>query len=193
MGAVWPSGGGWVKEGSLRQGEECEIFKAQNLAYLEAMEVSIELKAATLTHADEVIALASAFHEEDGHPLRPTSPAAIRALLEGSPLGKIYLLRAGGETAGYCALCFTMSLEFGGVVTIVDDLYLAPGFRGRGLGSLVLRAIEEDARARSSVQLFLEVENANAGARRLYERHGFRVRDRHMMEKLLEPALAQNL
>ncbi|RZA04966.1 MAG: GNAT family N-acetyltransferase [Proteobacteria bacterium] len=165
--------------------KKARFSKARNLAYLGAMEPSIELKPATSAQAEEIIQLASAFHEEDGHPLRPSSPAAIRTLLAGSPLGKIYLLRSGGETAGYCALCFTMSLEFGGVVTIVDDLYLSPAFRGRGLGTLVLRAIEEDARARDSVQLFLEVEKANASARRLYERNGFRVRDRHMMEKLL--------
>jgi len=143
------------------------------------------LTRAELSHLPEVVAMAEAFHAEDGHPLKKSSPAAIRALLEGSPLGRISLLKVGKETAGYCAECFTMSLEFGGVVTIVDDLYVKPAFRARGLGSAVLKVIEEDARARGSVQLFLEVELANPRARRLYERHGFAVRERHMMEKLL--------
>lgn len=145
----------------------------------------LTLQPADLTHEKDVLAMAHAFHAEDGHPLKPSSPGAIRALLSGSPLGRIHLLRAGGEIAGYCAECFTMSLEFGGIVTIVDDLYLKPTFRGRGLGARTLALLEAGARARHSVQLFLEVENANEGARRLYERNGFRVRDRLMMEKLL--------
>lgn len=136
-------------------------------------------------HETELLAMASAFHEEDGHPLKESSPRAIRTLLEGSTLGQIFLLREGEETVGYCALCYTMSLEFGGVVMIVDDLYLKPEVRGRGLGSRILREIEAKARHEGVVQLFLEVEDANEGARRLYERHGFSVRRRHMMEKLL--------
>ena len=149
------------------------------------MEDELTLRPADLSHEEAIVAMARAFHAEDGHPLKASSPEAILTLLRGSPLGRIHLLRVRGEVAGYCAECFTMSLEFGGVVTIVDDLYLKPQFRNQGFGGRVLFLLEVEARARGSVQLFLEVENANSGARRLYERIGFAVRHRHMMEKLL--------
>ena len=145
----------------------------------------LTLRRAHAPDESAVLAMATAFHAEDGHPLRASSPSAIRALLAGSQLGQIFLLDHEGAPVGYCALCYTMSLEFGGVVMIVDDLYLQPAYRGRGLGGLVLREIEAKARRETVVQLFLEVENANTGARRLYERHGFSVRARQMMEKLL--------
>jgi GNAT superfamily N-acetyltransferase len=150
------------------------------------MEEELTLRVADLSHEQDVLVMARAFHAEDGHPLKESSPSAIRALLAGSPLGRIHLLQVGNEIAGYCAECFTMSLEFGGVVTIVDDLYLKPPYRGQGYGGRVLFLLEVEARARGSVQLFLEVENANIGARRLYERNGFSIRDRQMMEKLLQ-------
>jgi ribosomal protein S18 acetylase RimI-like enzyme len=145
----------------------------------------VKLVRAALAEEHEVLALAQAFHREDGHPLKASSPGAIRALLAGSPLGEIYLLEREGQVVGYCALCFTMSLEFGGLVVILDDLYVKPAERGAGVGRAALALVEAIARGRQAVQLFLEVEHANARAFRLYERCGFRRRERHMMEKML--------
>jgi ribosomal protein S18 acetylase RimI-like enzyme len=132
-----------------------------------------------------VFRMAEAFHREDGHPLAPTGPEAIRSLLKGSPLGAIYLLEEEGAALGYFALCFTMSLEFGGLVVILDDLYVLPEARGRGIGSQVLAKVEAVAAGRAAVQIFLEVEKANERAFGFYQRNGWRRRDRHMMEKML--------
>ena len=145
----------------------------------------VELTRAGLAEERIVLDLAHAFHAEDGHPLKASSPGAIHALLAGSPLGEIYLLAAAGRVVGYCALCFTMSLEFGGQVVILDDLYIKPEARGNGLGRSALAQVEAIARERKAVQVFLEVEHANDRAFRLYEHTGFRRRDRHMMDKML--------
>ena len=135
-----------------------------------------------------VLRMAKAFHQEDGHPLAPTGPEAIRSLLQGSPLGAIYLLEEEGAALGYFALCFTMSLEFGGLVVILDDLYVLPEARGRGIGSQVLAKVEAVAKEKEAVQIFLEVEKANERAFGFYQRNGWRRRDRHMMEKMLSPS-----
>lgn len=132
-----------------------------------------------------LLRLAEAFHEEDGHPLAKSGPEAIRALLQGSPLGGIYLMEEEGVALGYFALCFTMSLEFGGLVVILDDLYVAPEARGRGIGTQVLAKVEAVAAEKRAVQIFLEVEKANERAFGFYQRNGWRRRDRHMMEKML--------
>jgi ribosomal protein S18 acetylase RimI-like enzyme len=49
-----------------------------------------------------------------------------------------------------------------------------PPHRGRGLGTRLLALAEEQARARGLDRLSLIVFEANEGARRLYERHGYR-------------------
>lgn len=137
--------------------------------------------------ADEFILLemASVFHEEDGHPLSPGGPEAIRTLLRGSELGQIFVVEANGKIVGYFALCFTMSLEFGGRVVILDDLYLIPSERGKGHGSWIFAEVEKKAKERKAVQIFLEVERHNQAALRFYEKKGVRIRERHMMEKML--------
>jgi len=131
----------------------------------------------------QILALAQSFHREDGHPLSPTGPEAIEALLQGSPLGALYLVKDADELVGYFALCYTMSLEFGGLIVILDDLYLLPEVRGRGLGTAVLAEVEQEAVRLGAVQIFLEVEKANERAFALYERHGYRQRHRRMMER----------
>lgn len=139
------------------------------------------MRVAGIADREIVLEMAEAFHQEDGHPL--TSFAGIEALLAGSPLGRIYLIENGGAVVGYCALCFTMSLEFGGVVVILDDLYVKPRARGGGIGSRVIAEVQSLAQEMGAVQVFLEVENANERAFRLYERLGFAQRDRRMMDR----------
>jgi GNAT superfamily N-acetyltransferase len=143
----------------------------------------MEIRLANITDESAVLKMAHAFHQEDGHPLAMTGPQAIRSLLEGSPLGKIYLIQSGGQVAGYFALCFTMSLEFGGLVVILDDFYVQPESRGKGLGAQVIGRVEEMAREWKAVQIFLEVETANARAFAFYGKKGFSKRQRHMMDK----------
>ena len=47
--------------------------------------------------------------------------------------------------------------------------------RGEGIGSALMDAIEEQARASGSTRLFLDAAARNEGARRLYERRGMSV------------------
>jgi GNAT superfamily N-acetyltransferase len=53
----------------------------------------------------------------------------------------------------------------------LDHLYVAPGHTGRGIGSRLLELAKK--RHRGGLQLWTF--QVNAGARRFYERHGFRA------------------
>lgn len=145
----------------------------------------IQTRIAKPSETQLIVDMASAFHAEDGHPLSPTGPAAIAQLLEGSPLGEIHLVLEDRKIVGYFALCFTMSLEFGGLVVILDDLFIQSVARGRGLGAIVLEQVELIAKEKNAVQIFLEVEHANERAFSFYRRFGWQKRDRHMMAKNL--------
>jgi ribosomal protein S18 acetylase RimI-like enzyme len=47
--------------------------------------------------------------------------------------------------------------------------------RGDGIGSLLMEAVEERARASDSTRISLDVSAKNEGARRFYERHSMTV------------------
>jgi ribosomal protein S18 acetylase RimI-like enzyme len=62
-------------------------------------------------------------------------------------------------------------------------LAVLPTFRNRGLGRRLLERAEETARAERRRGMSLIVADANAGARRLYERAGYREAARRPMVK----------
>ena len=56
---------------------------------------------------------------------------------------------------------------------LVDGLCVVPTHRGRGIGSLLLAALYQEAAERGYRSIRLDVVATNARARALYERHGF--------------------
>lgn len=54
---------------------------------------------------------------------------------------------------------------------------IRPAFRNLGLGSLILKTVEQDLIKRGYKTLTLNVAKDNPRARRLYERHGYKVVD----------------
>ncbi|MBN1440780.1 MAG: GNAT family N-acetyltransferase [Anaerolineales bacterium] len=54
-------------------------------------------------------------------------------------------------------------------------LRIKPDFRGRGLGSRLIRSAEDELRRRGMDAASIGVEKENLRARTLYERHGYRV------------------
>lgn len=75
-----------------------------------------------------------------------------------------------GQVAGYALLCRTYTQEAGGVAVWVDELYVRPEFRGRGLGKSLFTALPEIAPA---ARYRLEIEPDNARAEKLYRQMGF--------------------
>lgn len=92
-------------------------------------------------------------------------------LMRSDAYAEAYLFEDAGQIAGYALLAKTWSQEAGGETVWVEELYILPEYRGRGLGSAFfafLRAHLHPARFR------LETEPDNLRAKALYARQGFR-------------------
>jgi putative acetyltransferase len=66
---------------------------------------------------------------------------------------------------------------------LLDDIWMAPRAQGQGTGALLLRAGEEAIGANGHAEARLECVAANAGARRFYERHGWRFSREFVTER----------
>lgn len=99
--------------------------------------------------------------------------------------GGAWLARAGEVPVGFGVLCCGFSLEYGGSDAFVDELFVLPGWRGRGFGGSLLDAMEASCRSRGIAALHLEVDHDNPDGRRLYLRRGFADHQRHLMTKWL--------
>lgn len=107
--------------------------------------------------------------------------SAMGDLLADPRLGRVAFIRGGDRRCGYLALCYGYSLEFGGRDGFVDELFIDPAFRNRGLGSQALTAACDLARADGVRVLYLEVRRDNLAAQRYYERLGFGARARYLI------------
>jgi len=61
---------------------------------------------------------------------------------------------------------------------LLDLLYVRPAARGQGVGTDLLRAAAEHVQTEGAEMLALEILESNAGAKRLYDRLGFRTIER---------------
>lgn len=132
-------------------------------------------------HLDRVVPLCAAFHLEADIALSDDARrAAIAPLLDGSPYGAIYLIGPPRAPIGYIVICFGWSVEFGGLDAIVDELYIRPGVRGRGIATEALIALPNALSSAGLRAVHLEVDRTNETAIKLYRRAGFQPRDQYM-------------
>lgn len=127
--------------------------------------------------------MAVAFNDEDGHPLSPTGRRALRALCAGTPYGLGFMIEQKGLEVGYLVIGLGFSIEFGGVDGFIDEFYVEPAHRGRGVGAAALTALDGMARRLKIRALHLEAMPRNDRAARLYARFGYKLSERHLMSK----------
>jgi ribosomal protein S18 acetylase RimI-like enzyme len=85
--------------------------------------------------------------------------------------GSVLAIRAGGGEA--CGICLASLVSRG--VGHITQICVTPEYRGRGLGYELLRRSLVGLAAHGCRQVTLTVTSANAEARQLYERSGFRT------------------
>jgi len=129
------------------------------------------------------------FYDLDGHAFDPAiARRAFTELIEQESYGRVWLIRLAEVAAGYVVVTFGYSLEYHGRDAIVDELYLAPDYRGQGIGTQTLQFVEAECRQLGIHALHLEVMADNAKARRLYQKLGYRSRPSTFLHKWLASA-----
>lgn len=140
------------------------------------------IKLATPDDAPRLLALIAAFHTEYGIEMEDDArAAALSPLLEGSPLGAAWLFGPSLSPTGYVIITFGWSMELGGMDAFVDELYIRPNVRKRGIASEVLSAMSGSLRDVGVRALHLEVDREDEATQRLYARAHFKLRDRYCL------------
>ena len=107
--------------------------------------------------------------------------AALDDLFSEGTSQSCFLLCRGEKACGYALLSKKYSHEAGGLELWVEELYLRPEVRGKGMGSAFFDYLRDYAAAHDVRRLRLEVEEENTGAMRLYARMGFAALDYRQM------------
>ncbi len=144
-------------------------------------EPSIELSWRRSLESDDeaIIALSLRLYEEDPSPEAVPRAHTLRTLvtLRAEPIrGRAVVLAGAQEVVGYALLVAFWSNELGGETCEIDELYVTPEHRSKGLASKLLRSVAEGKGPwdRRPVALGLQVTPDNARAKALYLKLGFR-------------------
>jgi len=99
--------------------------------------------------------------------------AALAPLMEGSPHGAVYLIGPGRAPIGYVVLVFGWSLAQGGLTGTVEEIYIRPGVRQRGIGSEVLTSLPKALAGAGLIALHAEPDRGDERAHRFFSRLRF--------------------
>jgi len=144
----------------------------------------VTLEPATTDRVAALLEWMRDFYAHEGIPFDPdVSGPVLRELLARRQLGRLLEILADGRPVGYAVLALGFSVEFGGRSAFLDELYVEPKSRGRGIGTVALGLLQETSRELGARSLALEVGLDNAGAERLYRREGFTSNGRQLMTR----------
>ncbi len=144
--------------------------------------MSTRLRRASVADIDDLIPFVRAYHEFEGIDSDPDFlTGALAPLLHEDGVGQIHFIAHDAEDVGYVALCFGYSIEFGGRDAFIDELFIVPSHRGRGIGRTAMTLLLDMATSLNVRAVHLEVQPGNEAARRLYQSLGFEARDRYLL------------
>jgi ribosomal protein S18 acetylase RimI-like enzyme len=117
---------------------------------------------------------------------------ALDLFLARPELGFVWLAFAGDpdsssgtEAVGACVVCFAISTSRGTLVAKLDDVTIADGWQGRGVGTAMLAALVTHLSALGVTRIDCACHRDNGGAWRFYEGLGFRPLDEERIALLL--------
>jgi len=136
----------------------------------------IEIRRAAAGDAAEVARLLHDFNSEFEEPTPDVATLAERArpLLEE---GEITVLLAGDGPDGIALFRFRPALWAEGLECYLQELYVVPALRGRGIGRALLEATIATAREAGAAGVDLNTGETDTAARALYESTGFTNRE----------------
>jgi GNAT superfamily N-acetyltransferase len=115
---------------------------------------------------------------EDLEAFARATPDQLRTHLFGPrPLAEALVAEVGGTAVGYAIYFMTFSTFRGRPGVYVEDLYVRPEHRGRGIGSALLASVAGTGKARGGCRLEWSVLNWNSPAIAFYELLGARPLD----------------
>ena len=129
---------------------------------------------ATPDHAAVVGRMLADFNAEFDTPGPSAAEFAgrLRRLLAGDDLA-VFLGEGDAGPTGFSLVTLRLTHFFDGPLAQLEELYVRPALRDRGIGSALLQATIAFVRGRGGEEMHINVDEVDVDARRFYERHGF--------------------
>ena len=85
----------------------------------------------------------------------------------------VVLLAGGAGDDGFAYLTLRPTPYYDGPLAQLEELYVRPSLRDRGIGSALLTTAVSEVRGMDAGEVHINVDEVDTDTRRFYERHGF--------------------
>ena len=132
---------------------------------------------------DSIVSMMQDFYAIDNYPIHiEESKQLFETFIANSDLGKAWLVYKGEEVIGYFILTFIFSFEYKGILAFLDELYIKKEYQGKGFGKQAVQFVQQESSQLNVKMLYLEVEQHNENAQKLYLAHDFEVHNRKILK-----------
>ena len=137
---------------------------------------------------DAMLPLAEQYYHEDKLPFDAARFQRALATALAQDRGSAWWLCVAGERVGYALMMDGWSIEFGGLSTTLDEIFVLPRWRGKGVASQAIIALRDQFASRGGVSMSMETTPDNLNAQKLYQRLGFADTQRPVFRLVLKEA-----
>jgi len=142
----------------------------------------------TSSNIETITSMMQEFYAIDNYPIDVAiSKKLFKEFIADEKLGKAYLIyhshgERNTEVVGYAILTYIFSFEYQGRIAFLDELYIKESSRGKGIGKQALDFVKEQALILNFKLIYLELENHNENAQKLYLANNFEVHNRKLLK-----------
>ena len=133
-----------------------------------------------------IVSMMQDFYTIDNYPIDiEVSKQLFETFIAHPNLGKAWLVCQDEKIVGYVILTFVFSFEYKGILAFLDELYIKKEYQGKGFGKQAVRFVQQESSQLNVKMLYLEVEEHNENAQKLYLAHDFEVHNRKILKHKL--------
>ena len=135
---------------------------------------TVTIKVCQVDDASLLVPLVAGLAREEGtEPVESPILTAIVKRLIDTAASEFLLALFDGQPVGCLQIAWRLSTWHGAPYAYLEDVYVLPPLRGRGIGRRMLMEAVTRAAAYGADQIMLDVRTDNRAAQRLYEQLGF--------------------
>ncbi len=148
----------------------------------------IKFQNLTISNTENITKMMQDFYAIDNYPIDlEVSKKLFEDFIQNENLGKAFLICHSdegriSEIVGYAIITYIFSFEYQGKMAFFEELYIIDSARNQGIGQATIEFVKDFAKSQNVKMMYLEVENNNQKAQKLYLANDFVIHNRTIMK-----------
>ena len=148
----------------------------------------VRVHSATIEDLPELVQLVEELMtlQADFSPNKAAHEQGLSMILEQPKRGRIIVLRSESGIFGMVNLLFTISTAMGGMVILLEDFIIHPGYRGQGYGSMLLEHVADFAKKKGFKRITLLADKLGEDSQNFFKKKGFNFAQMVPMRRVID-------